>query len=104
MAAAIALAAANAAFVDEEYETAITHYGTALSAEPNNDEAFSKRAAALLKLKRYTEAASDASAAVKLRATPKALVRKGQATFALGEYEAARVAFAKALELGLPAP
>jgi tetratricopeptide (TPR) repeat protein len=99
MAAAIALAAANAAFVDEEYETAIRDYGAAIAADPSNADAFSKRAAAQLKLRRYTEAVSDATASVKLSATPKAYARKGQASFALGEFEAARAAFCKALEL-----
>ena len=33
-------------------------------------------------------------------ATPKAYVRKGQASFALGEFEAAGAAFTKAIELG----
>lgn len=96
---AIAVAAANAAFVDEEYEAAIHGYSVALQAEPDNADAFAKRAAAQLRLKRYTEAASDATAAVKLQATPKAYARKGQASFHLGEFEAARVAFSKALEM-----
>ncbi|KOO24709.1 suppressor of g2 allele of skp1-like protein [Chrysochromulina tobinii] len=89
----------NAAFVDEEYETAISHYSKAIAANPEDADAFSKRAAAHLRLKRYTEAVSDATLSVKLLATPKAFQRKGQASFALGEYEAARAAFAKALEL-----
>lgn len=99
MATAIAIAAANAAFVDEDYAAAISGYTAAIDAEPSAD-AFSKRAAAHLKLKRYEEAASDAAASVKLQATPKAFVRKGQAAFALGEFEAAHASFTKALELG----
>ena len=100
MASAIAIAAANASFVDEDYLSAIAGYTAAIEAEPSNAEAFSKRAAAQLKLKRYEEAASDAAASVKLQATPKAFVRKGQAAFALGEYEAARASFSKAMEMG----
>ena len=90
----------NAAFVDEEYETAISHYSGAIQADPEDADAFSKRSAAYLRLKRYTEAVSDATASVKLHATPKAFLRKGQASFALGEFEAAKVAFSKAIDLG----
>ena len=97
--ALMAIGAANASFVDEDYDAAIHGYGIALQADPNNADAFSKRAAAQLKLKRYTEAASDATAAIKLQATPKAYSRKGQASFALGEFEAARGAFAKAIDM-----
>ena len=68
--AAIAIAAANAAFVDEDYEAAVGNYGAALSAEPQNDEAYSKRAAALLKLKRYTDAAADATANARASGSP----------------------------------
>jgi len=96
----MSLAEGNAAFVDEDYEGALGHYSTVIAADPENADAFSKRAAAHLRLKRYTEAVSDATVSVKLHATPKAFVRKGQASFALGEYEAARSAFAKALDLG----
>ena len=38
-------------------------------------------------------AVSDATTSVKLAATPKAYLRKGQACFALGEFEGARAAF-----------
>eukprot|EP00325_Prymnesiales_sp_UTEX-LB-985_P001826 CAMPEP_0174695938 /NCGR_PEP_ID=MMETSP1094-20130205/2210_1 /TAXON_ID=156173 /ORGANISM="Chrysochromulina brevifilum, Strain UTEX LB 985" /LENGTH=355 /DNA_ID=CAMNT_0015892581 /DNA_START=40 /DNA_END=1104 /DNA_ORIENTATION=+ len=89
----------NAAYVDEEYKTAISHYSQAIAANPEDADAFSKRAAAHLQLKQYTEAVSDATVSVKLQATPKAYVRKGQAAFALGEFEAAKGAFTKALEI-----
>ena len=71
-AAAAAIAAANASFVDEDYEMALQGYSVALKADPENADAFAKRAAAQLKLKRYTEAASDATAAVKLQARTRA--------------------------------
>eukprot|EP00322_Chrysochromulina_rotalis_P023429 CAMPEP_0115855812 /NCGR_PEP_ID=MMETSP0287-20121206/14733_1 /TAXON_ID=412157 /ORGANISM="Chrysochromulina rotalis, Strain UIO044" /LENGTH=358 /DNA_ID=CAMNT_0003309973 /DNA_START=17 /DNA_END=1093 /DNA_ORIENTATION=+ len=89
----------NAAYVDEEYEVAVGHYSQAIAADPNNADAFSKRAAAHLRLKRFTEAVSDATLSVKMHATPKALMRKGQGSFALGEFEAAHAAFTKALAL-----
>lgn len=99
MSAAIAIAAGNSSYVDEEFEAAVSQYGAAIEAEPNNADALSKRAAAHLKLKRYTEAVADATASVKLQASTKAYARKGQGSFALGEFEAARAAFSKALEL-----
>jgi len=90
----------NAAYVDEDYAVAIGHYSKAIAANPEDADAFSKRAAAHLQLKHYTEAVSDATVSVKLQATPKAFQRKGQAAFALGEYEAAKAAFTKALDFG----
>ena len=96
---AAAIAAGNAAFVDEDYDAAVQGYSSAIEAEPSNADAFAKRAAVQLKLKRYTEAVSDATASIKLQATSKAYARKGQGSFALGEFEAARGAFAKALDM-----
>jgi len=93
------IALGNAAFVDEDYDTAIGHYSKAIASNPEDADAFSKRAAAHLRLKRYTEAVSDATVSVKKKPTSKAFQRKGQASFALSEFEAARAAFAKALEL-----
>ena len=97
--AAVAVQDANAAFVEEDYEAALSGYSTAIQADPSNANAYSKRAAVMLKLKRYAEAASDATMAVRIQATSKAYARKGQASFALGEFEAAKVAFTKALEM-----
>ena len=72
--------------------------------EPDNADAYCKRAAAQLKLQRHMQAAEDATAAVKLQPTPRAYSLKGQSSFHIGEYESARDAFNKALELlgGLP--
>jgi tetratricopeptide (TPR) repeat protein len=98
-----AMFAGHAAFVDEDYEDAIAHYSRAIAADPDSADAFSKRAAAHLRLKRYTEAVSDATVSVKMAPSAKAFARKGQASFALGEYEAAKAAFTKALPLLPPA-
>ena len=97
--AAIAIAAANNSFVEENYEAAVHGYGVAISVEPDNADAYCKRAAAQLKLQRHMQAAEDATAAVKLQPTPRAYSLKGQSSFHIGEYESARDAFNKALEL-----
>lgn len=90
--------AGNAAFVDADYEAAVQHYTAAIAAGGSAD-AYSKRAAAQLQLARYTEAAADATASLKLQPTLKAHWRAGQACFARHQFEAARVAFADAAKL-----
>ena len=90
--------AGNAAFVDADYEAALQHYSAAIAAGGSAD-AYSKRAAAQLQLARYTEAAADATASLKLQPTLKAHWRAGQACFALHQFEAARAAFADAAKL-----
>ena len=89
----------NAAYVDEDFEAAIGYYSKAIAAHPEDADAFSKRAAAHLRLKRFTEAVSDATVSIKLQVTRMALSRKGQASFALGEYEAAKASFSRAIDL-----
>ncbi len=78
---------------------ALGHYNEAVTLEPTNADCLSKRAAAQLRLKRHTEAVADATASVKLQPTSKAYCRKAIGSFHLGEWEAARVAFSKALDL-----
>ena len=90
--------AGNAAFVDADYEAALQHYSAAIAAGGSAD-AYSKRAAAQLQLARYTEAAADATASLKLQPTLKAHWRAGQACFALHQFDAARAAFADAAKL-----
>ena len=90
--------AGNAAFVDADYEAALQHYSAAIAAGGSAD-AYSKRAAAQLQLARYTEAAADATASLKLQPSLKAHWRAGQACFALHQFEAARAAFADAAKL-----
>lgn len=69
----------HAAYVDEDYAGALSHYSRAIASNPEDAAAFSARAAAHIQLKHYTEAVSDATLAVKIGATPKAYQRKGQA-------------------------
>ena len=98
---AISLAAANAAFVDAEYELALSQYDEAVESggADTRADALSKRAAAHLKLGNHAKALADASASLKIEPTLKAYGRKGQACFALQEFEAARAAFAAASAL-----
>ena len=94
-----ALGRANASFVDEEYELALSLYDEAIAALPTSADALSKRAAAHLKLGNHAKALADATASLKLEPSLKAYWRKGQACFALQEFEAARSAFASASAL-----
>ena len=98
-AAAAELFLGHAAMVAEDYASALAHYSSAIEIEPNNADCYSKRAAAQLKRLRYTEAASDATASIKLKPSRKAYLRKGLACFALQEFESARAAFGKAIEV-----
>jgi suppressor of G2 allele of SKP1 len=91
--------AANALFVDEEYEAALASYTRALEAEPENATYFAHRAAALLRLGQHVDAAADVSKALKIAPTLKAFVRKGEALFLMEEFDAAALAFRKGLEL-----
>jgi Flp pilus assembly protein TadD len=43
----------NAAFVDEQYETALQHYSTAIDLEPENGEFWVKRSACNYQLKNF---------------------------------------------------
>lgn len=91
MAAADLRAQADRAFVDEEYDSALSLYTKAISAAPNDAGLHDARAQCHLKLRDYTEAVQDASRAVELDPShAKAHLRLGQAFFHLEEYEAAR--------------
>lgn len=56
----------NALFVDERYEEAAAAFSRALEAQPGDADALSRRAAALLQLRRLAEAAADAQRALAL--------------------------------------
>ena len=43
----------NSAFVDEEYDSALTHYGDAIKADPASVPAYVNRSHTLYKLERY---------------------------------------------------
>jgi len=93
------LGLANAAFVDEEYESALAHYDAAVDAEPSSTDALAKRAACQLKLGRHAAAAADAGAACAIEPSAVAHRRAGLAHFALRDFAAARSAFEGALSL-----
>mmetsp|Transcript_2387 Transcript_2387/g.5677 ORF Transcript_2387/g.5677 Transcript_2387/m.5677 type:complete len:356 (-) Transcript_2387:136-1203(-) len=89
-----AAAEANAAFVDEEYETAVEKYNLAVQLEPSNPEFLLNRAAVHLKLENHMDAVSDCNAAIKLDpSNSKAFLRKGMACFHLEEFATAKAAF-----------
>lgn len=68
----------NALFVEEAYAEAIGAYSKAVEALPRDADAFSKRAAAYLKLNKLQEAVADADRAIAIDARlPMAFMRKG---------------------------
>eukprot|EP01006_Ploeotia_vitrea_P013090 TRINITY_DN34384_c0_g1_i1.p1 TRINITY_DN34384_c0_g1~~TRINITY_DN34384_c0_g1_i1.p1 ORF type:complete len:483 (+),score=89.35 TRINITY_DN34384_c0_g1_i1:32-1480(+) len=58
----------NAAFQKQQWDTARQFYSESIKHNPNNAVVFSNRAAAYLKLKRWQEAETDATTAIKLTA------------------------------------
>ena len=99
MSAHDALFRAHACYVEEEYAEAIEHYSTAIKLAPKDADAYSKRAAAHLKLGHHAEAVADASASVRIAPSARAFRRMGVACFSMGEFDSAKPAFANALEL-----
>jgi len=97
-----ALFEAHAAFVDEDYDTAVRCYTQAIALEPSADS-YAKRSAAYLKLNNHLDAVADATESTKLEPSAKAFKRMGLGCFALQEFESARAAFTSALELDAPA-
>ena len=95
------LAEANALFIDEMYVPALEAYSAAIQHGADGDAgAFASRAAAYLKLSKFTEALQDANTAIKLDARREvAYYRKGIACFSLDEFEAAKSAFERGLAL-----
>jgi len=91
---------ANELFVDEDYESALESYNSAIELDDTNSDYFVKRSACHLKLKQYMEALQDANIAVNLNdSNPRAYFRKGIACFYLDEFETALEAFHKSQEL-----
>ena len=109
----------NELFVDGEVEAAVGCYTRAIEADGSKGQFWSKRAAALLKLKKPAEALSDAAKAVELsperedgylqkgsvtrfrasRAPSRSLTRHRTALFELDELESANAAFQAGLRL-----
>jgi len=60
------LKAGDAAFGNGDYSTAVRHYTAALEIDPNTPVFFTKRAAAYMAIKKYTQALKDLDRAVEL--------------------------------------
>ncbi|KAI9106313.1 SGS domain-containing protein [Phlyctochytrium arcticum] len=88
------LAAANAAYVDEDFTTALGGYSRVLDASPKDADTLLKRAACHHQLGQYEKASSDAQSAVILaggdpKLLGKALVKRAQALVALKQWQQA---------------
>ncbi|KAI9313321.1 SGS-domain-containing protein [Zopfochytrium polystomum] len=96
---------ANAAFVEEDYDTALALFTQAVQADPSNADYFLKRSITHAKLERHENARDDAAAAILLAAgnsdvAAKAHLRRGIALFELGAKPEARIDFEEAKRLG----
>ncbi|KAK4262816.1 hypothetical protein QN277_028324 [Acacia crassicarpa] len=84
---------AKEAFFDDDFALAVQLYSQAIDLDPSNADLLADRAQAHIKLNNFTEAASDASEAIKLNPSLlKAYLRKGTACLKLEDYHAAKVA------------
>jgi suppressor of G2 allele of SKP1 len=91
---------ANAAFVDEEFQKALTKFTEAIALDGINSEYYSKRSHCHYQMENYTDSIADAKKAIELDPNnAKAYFRKGMAAFSLDEFETAKAAFTKAQEL-----
>eukprot|EP01027_Heterolobosea_sp_BB2_P006394 GEZU01009674.1.p1 GENE.GEZU01009674.1~~GEZU01009674.1.p1 ORF type:complete len:382 (-),score=124.08 GEZU01009674.1:58-1182(-) len=96
MSAAEAFQAANALFVDEDYEGALQKYTDAIELDNKVADYYVKRAATYIKLGNFTDAIEDTNAALKLEPNnATAYLRQGIAYFELEEYESAKSALEK---------
>ncbi|KAJ3112617.1 rRNA-processing endoribonuclease [Phlyctochytrium bullatum] len=98
-------AQANAAFVDEDYDTALQLFSKLIETNPSSSDYFLKRATTYAKLSKYEDAANDATAAVMLAAgsndlASKAYFRKGHALYELKRYDEAFKSLQEAKVLG----
>jgi tetratricopeptide (TPR) repeat protein len=90
----------NVAFGEGNYDVAVAHFGRAIGLDPQNEVYYSNRAAALIAIKRYSEAASDAKKAAEIKPRwAKAHARLGAALLGMEEYSGAREAYEAAARL-----
>jgi len=90
----------NDAYEREAYEEATRCFTRAIDAGPGDARSFSNRSACFMKLKRYSQALSDAERAVTLDGNwAKARTRVGAAALAMGRFDLAERAFGLALKL-----
>ncbi|RLO04042.1 hypothetical protein DYB28_002677 [Aphanomyces astaci] len=96
----MAKAAANAYFVEEEFELAVQKYTEALKEFPTDADALSKRSGAYLKLNQLQSALHDASAALEVDPNLRmAHYRQGVALFGVERFREALKSFLKGKEL-----
>lgn len=94
-------ARANELHIDEEFKQAAPLYDEAIRTAPTVAKYYLHRAANRLKLRDYIEVIPDVEKALSLSPQlPMAWLRKGQAYFALSEYESALNAFEQAQQMG----
>lgn len=94
----------NAAFKSGDNQGAVTHYTVGIDLDPYNktisSTLYANRAAAYLKLKKYTESLADCNKAIALNDSyAKAYLRRGEARMELGDYEDATRDFNRADQL-----
>ena len=90
----------NDAYEREAYEEAVRCFTRAIDAGPGDARSFSNRSACFMKMKRYSQALSDAERAVILDGNwAKARSRVGAAALAMGRFDLAERAFGLALKL-----
>lgn len=88
------------AFVGQDFAAAETHYSASLDADDTNPTVWANRAAARLKLEKWSEALGDSRVArTQDKANVKAWYREGCASKELGMYEDAACAFFEAVSL-----
>ena len=87
-------------FVEEQFEKALESYSKALKECKDVDRIYVHRSACYLKLKRYTQALQDCQKAAELQSkngvegvSTRTLFQKGEALFALDEFEGAKDSF-----------
>jgi len=82
----------NAAFKSGDNQGAVNHYTAGIEIDPENIQLgstlFANRAAAYMKLKKFTEALADCNRALELNDSyAKAYLRRGEVRMELGDYE-----------------
>ncbi|KAJ3415383.1 Cochaperone protein [Chytridiales sp. JEL 0842] len=96
---------ANAAFVDEDYDLALSLFTQAIQQNPSSADYYLKRATTYAKLHKHKESLDDATAASMLAlgnldVAGRAMLRKGTALFELGDYGGSLKALEEAKKIG----
>lgn len=94
MSAGEAAKLAHDAFLNDDYESAVQHFNTAIDRDDTNAEYYVGRAAVRIKLGQFTDALMDTGSAIQLNPNlSSAYVRQGVAYWNLKDFTAANVAF-----------